>query len=79
MPFTDYGLATIYANYVPVSRELLEDVYDITVPIERELLLYFTAASFGENWHSARGEMERLELGMAIRWDMREWDEDEDD
>lgn len=67
------------ATFVPVSTEVLADVAHFQPYIAHEYRLWATARFFDEDWHSVRGEMERLELGTQVRWDDTFWDYDEEE
>lgn len=62
-------------TWVPVSRELLDDVFPLAVWANIELDRLFTAEAFGEDWHDLEDEVERLEFGAPVDWDDTDWDE----
>ena len=67
-----HGSVSKVATYVPVSQRVLEDspLPYIWARIRRDLDRSLTCMFFDEEWSTPEREMERLELGLAVKWDL---------
>jgi hypothetical protein len=67
------------ATYIPITEEILADACLSGPPMSAILWDMLTkrwmSEFFGESWSTVRVELERLELGQPVSWDVAEVDD----